>query len=379
MLRALRKKGRGAVPLFRAAGIQVSLDYSWFIIFALVTWSLSAGYFPRHFMGLSQTVYWTAGTVTSVLFFLSIVLHELFHSLVAMRYGIIINSISLFFFGGTSHLSREAKNPWSEFIIAFAGPATNIVLGLILLGVKTQVPRESASIIIAMVNYLAWINIFIGLFNLVPAFPLDGGRILRAVVWWKTGSPSYAIQLSTDMGKGFSLAIICLGALQVFTGSLIGGLMLILVGLYLRNMAYAGMEGFAIRHALDNMKVRHVMIGEWVSVPPDIAVERLVADYIINSRMREFPVESDGKLLGTVALDNILALTEEKRKGSVVRDIMIPATVENEISPDDSLSEAVRRMISRNINRLVVMEDGKMIGMVTRNGVIRLMELRKWK
>jgi CBS domain-containing protein len=230
-----------------------------------------------------------------------------------------------------------------------------------------------------MVNYLAWINIFIGLFNLVPAFPLDGGRILRAVIWWKTGSPSYAIQLSTDMGKGFSLAIICLGALQVFTGSLIGGLMLILVGLYLRNMAYAGMEGFAISHALDNMKVRHVMIGEWVSVPPDIAVERLVADYIINSRMREFPVESDGKLLGTVALDNILALTEEKRKGSVVRDIMIPATVENEISPDDSLSEAVRRMISRNINRLVVMEDGKMIGMVTRNGVIRLMELRKWK
>lgn len=377
MLRESKKPGRGTVPLFRVAGIQVSLDYSWFIIFALITWSLSAGYFPRHFRGLGQSVYWTVGTVTSVLFFLSIVLHEIMHSLVAMRFGIAIRSITLFIFGGASHLSHEAKSPWSEFIIAFAGPATNIVLGLVLLGIRTHFPWESAPIIAVVFNYLAWINILIGLFNLVPAFPLDGGRMLRAVAWWKTGSPSYAIRLSTDMGKGFSLAIISLGALEVFTGSLLAGLLVVLVGLFLRSMAYAGMEGFMLSHALENMKVRNIMIRDWVSVPPDLSVERLVADYILNSSMREFPVESDEKLLGTVSLENILALTKEERKRSAVRDIMVPVSSESEISPDDSLSEALRLMISSNINHLLVMENGRMVGMITRKGVIRLMELRK--
>jgi Zn-dependent protease/predicted transcriptional regulator len=377
MLRESKKPGRGTVPLFRVAGIQVSLDYSWFIIFALITWSLSAGYFPRHFRGLGQTIYWTVGTVTSVLFFLSIVLHEIMHSLVAMRFGIAIRSITLFIFGGASHLSREAKSPWSEFIIAFAGPATNIVLGLVLLGIKIRIPWESAPIVAAVFNYLAWINILIGLFNLVPAFPLDGGRMLRAVAWWKTGSPSYAIRLSTDMGKGFSLAIISIGALEVFTGSLLEGLLVILIGLFLRSMAYAGMEGFMLSHELENMKVRNIMIRDWVGVPPGLSVERLVADYILNSTMREFTVESDEKLLGTVSLENILALTKEERKRSAVRDIMVPVNSESEISPDDSLSEALRLMISSNIIHLLVMENGRMVGMVTRKGVIRLMELRK--
>lgn len=380
--------------MLRVAGIHIFLDYSWFIIFALVTWSLSAGYFPRHFHGLGRVESWTAGTVTSILFFLSIVLHELVHSMVAMRLGIAIRSITLFIFGGSSHLSRETKSPKSEFLIACSGPLTNILLGVILLAIKTRFPLESASgypIVAAVINYLAWINIFIGMFNLIPAFPLDGGRMLRAVVWWKTGSPSYAIGLSTDMGKGFSLAIIGLGAVQVFTGQLVGGLWLVLIGLFLRSMAYAGMEGFTISHAIDDMKVRNIMIGEWVSAPPDITVERLVAEYILNSGKREFPVgspnydlhntgclvESEGMLLGTVSLENILSLSAEERRSTSVRDIMIPVTGESEVSPNDNIAEALRRMISCNINHLLVMEDGKMIGMVTRNGMIRLMELRK--
>jgi Zn-dependent protease/CBS domain-containing protein len=373
-----KRKRRNTVPVFHIAGIQVNLDYSWFIIFALVTWSLSAGYYPRHYEGFHAAVYWTAGTLTSLLFFLSIMLHELVHSLVAIRLGITIRSINLFFLGGTSQLSHGAKRPLDEFLIAFSGPASNLLLGGMFFGLNSSVHHiPYVPFIDAMANYLAWINVFIGLFNLVPAFPLDGGRILQAIFWWKTGSSRYAMRLSTDMGKGFSIAIVCLGALQVFTGSLIGGLILILVGLYLRNMAYAGMEGFEIRHSLENLKVSDVMTDHPDAVPPDITVEELVADYFIDSGYREFPVASDGAIEGVVSLENIFPLTVEERKTMTVRDIMVPLASETQVSPEDSLSVALRRMIGSNANNLAVMEDGKMVGLLTRTGVTRLMELRK--
>jgi Zn-dependent protease/predicted transcriptional regulator len=377
MIRRIMKAGSKNISLFRAAGIEVNLDYSWFIIFLLMTWSLSSVYFPRHFPAHNWVAMWIAGTVTSVLFFLSIVLHEFAHSVVAMKMGISIREITLFLFGGASRMREEVKTPRSEFLIACSGPFSNIVLGLVLMGFRVWIPWNPASIFAAMINYLAWINISIGVFNLIPAFPLDGGRMLRAVVWWKTGSPSYSFGLSTDMGKGFSLALIVLGALQAVTGSLVVGLMLIVVGLFLRSMTVAGIEGFALNNSLERLKVRNFMIGDWVNVPPDISVEKFVVDYLLTSNLREFPVQSGGKIVGTVSLDSIFSLSADERKRTSVYDIMVPASEENEISPEANLLEASRRMNKGNINRLLVMEKGEMVGMLTRNGMIRLMELRR--
>lgn len=370
-------RGRNGIPLIRIAGIQISLDYSWFIIFILVTWSLSAKYFPREFPGLIPKVYWTAGIVASLLFFASIIVHELMHSLVAMRSGIKIVAITLFIFGGASHLSRGARTPKTEFAIAIAGPLASIVLGLGLWLIVFWIHADISPIITSVFNYLAWINIFLGIFNLIPAFPLDGGRILRAFAWWKTGNPSYAIRLSTDIGKGFAIAIIVLGALQIITGSPEGGIWLILIGLFLRSMAYSGQREYEITHSMEKLKVRDLMIRDLVEVPSDILVDRLITEYFFHSHLRDFPVVQDGKLVGLISLDNLLPLHEDERKAAFVRDVMTPVNGNLTASPDEDISETLRRMNENNINRMLVMENGNLAGIITRLGLIRLLELRK--
>jgi Zn-dependent protease len=365
-----------SIPLLKIAGIRIMLDYSWFIIFALVTWSIAAGYFPREFPGLSQSAYWTAGIIASILFFFSIIIHELMHSVIAMKSGIKIVSITLFIFGGASHLSREAKTPWNELWIALSGPLTSIVLGMAIWGAVTVIRGDVSPLIVSVFNYLAWINIFLGIFNLVPAFPLDGGRVLRAIVWWKTGNPIYAIRLSTDFGKGFALAIIVLGAFQIFKGELIAGAWLVLIGLFLRSMAYSGMHEFEISHSMENMKVKHIMIENPISVPPDITVDRLITDYLFRTTLREFPVQRDGELLGLVSLDQFANVEKDSRSHTTVGDIMTPISDQIRISPEKMLSDALQKMNSGNINRLLVMDDGKLIGIITKTGVLRLLELK---
>ncbi|MHB9028554.1 MAG: site-2 protease family protein [Candidatus Latescibacterota bacterium] len=371
-----QQERNNGIPLFKIAGIRIMLDYSWFIIFALVTWSLAAGYFPREFPGLPVSSYWIAGVIASILFFFSIILHELMHSIVAMKSGIRIGSITLFIFGGASHLSHEAKTPQNELWIALSGPLTSIVLGLALWGATSVIRGDVSPLIASVFNYLAWINIFLGIFNLVPAFPLDGGRVLRAIVWWKTGNPAYAIRLSTDFGKGFAIAIIVLGAIQIFAGALIAGVWLVLIGLFLRSMAYAGMHEFEISHSMENMKVKNVMIEDLVSVPPDITVDRLITDYLFHTTLREFPVRRDEELLGMVSLDQLARVEKETRSQITVGDIMTPISDNIRISPEEMLSEALQKMNTGNVNRLLVMNDGRLVGIITKSGVLRLLELK---
>ncbi len=365
------------IPLFRISGIQVNLDYSWFVIFALVTWSLSAGYFPLHSDEMSSTERWMAGLVTSLLFFFSIVLHEMAHSLVALRAGLSIKAITLYIFGGASHLDTEPKTPRTEFTIAIAGPVASLTLGVLLHAARIMMAHGRASTAAAVLYFLTWINLSIGIFNLVPGFPLDGGRILRAVAWWKTGSPEYSIKLSTDMGKGFSLALMALGLVYSFTRSVIEGVWLVIIGFFLRNMAYTAMEGFSIKHALGEMTVLNAMNRNLVRVEPDVPVNRLVREYLRTHPHSEFPVEENERFIGTVSLEEIIPLTEEERKRLHVRDIMVPLSAENGITPETSLSEAFRRMKKLEISRLLVFEDGKVAGILSSKGVIRLLELRR--
>ncbi len=365
------------IPLFRVSGIQVNLDMSWFVIFGLLTWSLSAGYFPLHSGGMGDAGRWTAGVITSVLFFLSIVLHEIAHSLVALRSGMSIKAITLYIFGGASHLASEPKTPRTEFTIAIAGPVANLIVSIFLYVIRMSVFSGYASSASAVVYFLFWINLSIGLFNLVPAFPLDGGRILRSFVWSRTGSPGYSIKLSTDMGKGFSLALMALGIVYLFTRSAVEGAWLILMGFFLRSMAYSAMEGFSINHALGEMTVLSAMNRNMVRVGPDITVERLVSDYLKIYPHSEFPVEENDGFIGTVSLEEILHLTEEDRKRAHVRDIMVPFKSESGITPETSLAEAFRRMKKLDISRLLVCEDGKVAGILNSKGVMRLLELRR--
>ncbi len=364
------------IPLGKISGIQIRLDYSWFIIFALVTWSLSAGYFPRQFPRLDVSSYWIAGIVASILFFFSIILHELMHSVIALKSGIKIRSITLFIFGGATHLSREAKTPRKEFWIALSGPLASIFLGLTIWGAAMIITDDVSPIIASVFHYLAWINVFLGIFNLVPAFPLDGGRILRAIAWWKTGNPAYAIRLSTDLGKGFSIAVIGIGMIQMLTGSLIAGIWLSLIGLFLRGMAYAGMHEFEIRHSMENMRVRQIMVKNVISVPPEITVAQLITDYLLHTALREFPVRRKEHILGIVSLDQLAGVKKEDRARMTVENIMIPISDQMRISPEERLSEALDKMKSGKTSRLLVMDNGELLGIITKTGMLRLLELK---
>lgn len=214
---------RRGLALFRLGGIQIRIDPSWLMILALIWWSLSAGYFPRTHPEAGGAWLWAAGLLSALLFFVSLLLHELAHSLVARRAGLEVSSITLFLFGGASEMVGEPDDPRTEFRIAIVGPLTSFALAGFFWALGLALAGVAPDLLLGMVRYLAWINLALGVFNLLPGFPLDGGSVLRALVWWRTGSLRRASGLATRAGKGLGIGLALLGGLQIFSGALVGG------------------------------------------------------------------------------------------------------------------------------------------------------------
>jgi Zn-dependent protease/predicted transcriptional regulator len=372
--------GRGAVSrglsLFRIAGIQVRLDYSWFIIFAIVAMSLAAGYFPQIHPGQSTWSYWAAGILAAILFFLSILAHELSHAFMAKRSGIDVPAITLFLFGGVSEMQEEPRTPATELKVAIVGPLTSFGLAALFWGVRAVLP-QGASFASAGFGYLAFINAALGVFNLLPGFPLDGGRVFRALVWWRSGSLEHGTRLAANVGKAFALGIMLLGGVQIFAGGLVGGIWLILIGLFLRGMAEAGYQSLVIRRALEDVSVERVAIREPVTVSPQLSIRELVEDYILGRGYRGFPVVEGDRVLGTISVAEVRGVEPEKRAETTVRDRMVPLSDAQCIAPDASLAEALKRLSSEGRGRLLVTSGDRLIGMLTKEGLARFVELRQ--
>jgi Zn-dependent protease len=373
-----KKRGSG-LRLARIAGIQITLDYSWFVIFILVLWGLGGGYFPRHFPGYSAPVYWAAGLAAAVLFFLSIFLHELAHSLVAIRYGIRIPEITFFIFGGVSKTSQEPPTPDIELKMAAAGPAASFLLALLFRGVQALLqgggPATMAS---AIFGYLSWLNFVLGVFNLVPGFPLDGGRVLRALWWKKTGSVMAATRAASAAGKGFGLVLMLFGGYQFLIGAFVGGLWLFFIGLFLRSIADRGYRELVIQHSLEGVNVQDVMLRDPVGVPEQISVQELVSEYFFRYGYRGFPViASNGEVTGIVTLDNVQPVPAAERENMPVRGVMSPLSGKVSIGADRSLADALRKMGDENTGRLLVLKDGRVAGMITKAGLLRFLEIRQ--
>jgi len=366
----------GGIPLFKIGGIQIRLDYSWFIIFALILWSLSAGYFPRVFPGRSAQLYWAAGAVATFFFFFSIIAHELAHSFMAIRSGIKISEIRLFIFGGVARISEDARSPQEELKIALVGPLSSFALALVFWLTGTLVFTDQ-TIGTAIFRYLTFINLALGIFNLVPGFPLDGGRVLRAIWWWKTGSLTQATKVASDIGKWFAVALILLGALQIFAGALIGGLWLIFIGMFLRGIAEGGYQDLVMRQALQGVQVQEVSVKKVVSVSPDLTLEDLANRYFLRFGYKGFPVIADGRVLGLVTLKNLRDISEKERAETVVQDVMIPVGDDIRVAPEDSLTDAFKKMNLHQLDHLVVMEGGLMAGLITKTGLFRYMEIKR--
>ena len=371
-----RRFSRG-ISLFKIAGIHIRLDFSWFIIFGLVLFALSAGYLPRTFPGQDVQTYWIAGLVATLLFFASVMLHELAHSLVAIRHGIDIPEITLFIFGGVSRLSQEPSEPKTEFKVAVVGPLTSFALAAVFWALKILLQGFEPSLIVVVIGYLAWINLALGIFNLVPGFPLDGGRILRAFLWWKTGSLTRATKVAADFGKGFALALMILGALQIFAGALINGLWFIFIGMFLRGMSVQGYEELVIRKSLKGVHVDEVMVREVVSVPPDLTISQLIHDYFLHYAFRGFPVADNGRILGVVSVVAVRQLPREVYDNRRVADIMTPLVDDLLISGKASLAEALMKMTRQEQDRLLVLDHDRLAGLVTKTGLLRFVQIKQ--
>ncbi len=368
---------RGRIRLFQIQGIKVTLDYSWLVIFALVIWSLSSGYFPRVYPDASLQIYWLAGFVATILFFASILFHELSHSLTAVRAGIEIPEVTLFIFGGVAHLSEDPQEAKTELKIALAGPLASVFLAIMFGLIHRLLSGLAPPLVSAVFEYLAWINIALAVFNLVPGYPLDGGRVLRGILWWRGWSLTRATKIASDMGKGFAWALMILGGLQIFSGALIGGLWLIFIGMFLRGIAASGYREVLMKHSLEGATVRDIMEHDVVSVPPDLSVEEAIHSYFLRHGYGGFPVVRNESPIGLLCLAQVKDTTPEDRETKTAQDIMMPLDESLQIAPDASLADAFGRMSQSGTGRLLVMKGGEFMGMITKNGLLRFLEFKQ--
>jgi Zn-dependent protease/predicted transcriptional regulator len=369
--------GQRGIKLFKIVGIQIRLDYSWLIIFLLVLWSLSAGYFPRYYPDQSSGTYWFAGLVATLLFFASILAHELSHSLVARRFGIEIREITLFIFGGMANIAKEPTSPKVEFMMAIVGPFTSFLLAALFWGITVIFEAIIPPLAAVIFEYLAWINLALGIFNLFPGFPLDGGRVFRAFWWWKTGSLQRATRVASDIGKGLAVTLMILGALQIFAGALLAGLWSIFIGMFLRGIAEGGYRELILQQSLEAVQARDIMIEDVVSVPSTMPLSAVISEYFLRYGFRGFPVARDGKVLGVISLAEVGKIPENERDNNSAGEVMVPRSGKIEIAPDASLADALKQMTQENIGRLLVVEKDKIIGMITKTGLLRYWEVKQ--
>jgi Zn-dependent protease/predicted transcriptional regulator len=368
---------KGSLELFKVAGVQVEIDYSWIVIAILVWWSLSAGYFPRIYPGHAFTSYWIVGAVGTVLFFASVLGHELSHAALGNRLGENVSRITLFIFGGMAHLSGEPKTAGDEFKIAAIGPVSSVVIAAVFwILARTLTALHAPSLWVALFSYLAFINVALAVFNLLPGFPLDGGRILRAILWHFWGDFRRATAAAADWGNTIAWGLIALGALEIFGGGLVGGIWMIFIGLFLRGAANASYQSVVVEQMLGRASVADLMIREPVTIDPDASVSDAVDHYFPHYGYTGFPVVKDGRAMGILSLSRVRECPREERANRRVHDIMVPVNEKVTISPGATVSDAMHRMAEADAGRLLVLDAERLMGLITRSQIARFVQLK---
>ncbi|MBI2933629.1 MAG: site-2 protease family protein [Planctomycetes bacterium] len=363
----------GAIRIGRIAGLDIRVDASWFIIAALVASSLLM-YFVARLPNLPLAHYWIASIAATLLFFGSILIHEFSHSLVARSRGLEVHGITLFVFGGVSLLRGEPRRPGEEFAIAIVGPLTSAVLAAVFLAASMNF--SSGSLAWEGARWLAFINFALAVFNLLPGFPLDGGRVFRAVAWKITGNLRRATRVAAQVGAAIAYGLVALGVLQILlTGQFLGGLWLGLIGLFLLSAAHRSVEQVELREALSRLRVEQAMRAGCPEISPDVTVQHFVDDYVFKGGERCFFVAENGILQGLLTLQDVRKAPRAQWPSALVKDIMVPFESVRSVAPSDSLFDAFEKMNQEGLNQLPVIEDRVLKGMLTRNDVFRLMGL----
>jgi Zn-dependent protease/CBS domain-containing protein len=364
--------------LFTIRGIEVGVHYSWLIIFGLVTWSLSEFVFPNApgVPQLSTVEYWILGVVTSLLLFASVLIHELAHSFVAKARGLNARSITLFIFGGVSNLAGEAKEPATEFLVAIVGPLTSFVLAGISFALATVISQPHTELVL---TYLFLINLSLGIFNLIPGFPLDGGRVLRAVLWSATGNVRRATEWAANVGK--LVAYLMFGyAIYLFLGpprDAFGGLWTAAIAWFLHNAASTSVQQLVFEQRLRRVRAADIVRPDETTVPPGISVAELVDRYILPAARRAVPVADNGRLVGIVTISDIANVPPEQRGQVTVAQVMGGQESLHTVKADSRVMDAFEVMGEHDLEQVPVVDGSRLVGLLTRADIARQLQLRE--
>ena len=360
------------IRIGRVFGISIKIHISWLIIFGLTSWALTTS-FPSDW-GLWVRI--AAAIVTGLLFFASVLLHELAHSVVAIRSKIPVGAITLFVFGGMAQIAEEPREPGVEFRVAVAGPLVSVALGLLLCGFYMLLPSR-AGVVLAVVSWLGWINLMLGAFNMIPAFPMDGGRVLRSVIWWRTNNLRRATRIASALGKAIAVLFIVGGLfLFFFTSYGFNGLWLAFVGWFLYSAASDGYQQLMLQQSLQGHAAKEIMSGDCILVRPGMSVDELVNDVVLPKGERCFIVSVDARLQGIVTLKEIKGVPSSERAGCTVEQIMKPADKLMTVGPDDDLATVMRILIEQNVNQVPVIWEGQLVGMIGRVNLLSFLNLK---
>jgi len=362
------------IQIARVMGIPIYVHFSWVIIFGLIVWTLSTGYFPAQYPDLPASSYWAKGLVASLLFFTSILLHELGHALVALRHGLRTRSITLFIFGGVAQLEKDPKDGRAEFWMAAAGPVVSLTLaGLFYMCAALPFVGPSAA---AVAKYLALINLVLALFNLVPAFPMDGGRLLRGALWGPLGK-ARATRIASGAGTFFAFFLMFAGVFSLLRGDLLAGVWYILIGWFIKDASTASYQQVRLDEALRGLTVRDAMVDAVVTVPSSGSVAETAREHFMRTGYGSYPVTRGETVVGLLCLKDVLGLSAEERESTSVQGAMRPLTDGIVTDPDAPLPVAIARMAQAGTARLLVMHEDRLVGLLTMNGVIRRLKVRE--
>lgn len=356
-----------SIHIITILGIPIGLDPSWFLVFALVTFALAVGYFPDEFKLWSKVAYWGVAVATSLLFFASVILHELGHSIAAQGFKLKVKSVTLYMFGGSSEITSEASNPLSEFVIAFIGPLTSLALAAFFYGLQRLF--SAIPTVYATCKYLALINVILAIFNLIPGFPLDGGRVFRAVIWGITHDRKRATEIAFLSGYGISFIFIIFGVWRFFQGDWINGLWISFTGWFLEAAVIGEVQHQRIRLLLSGHTVDQVMSRDCATANSDLTIEKLVDHYFIDNGKRCLVIVNQDQPAGFITLHNIRQIPRDRWRTTSAAQVMTPMEKVIITHPKMELENALEKMGADGVNQMPVMSDGHIEGMLSREDI----------
>jgi len=367
---------RHAIPIGKIFGISIDLDYTWFLVFGLLTWILAVSYYPAEFKHWGVAEYWFMGAFTALILFVSVLLHELGHSVVAKRYGIAVPRITLFIFGGVSEIATEPTSPQVEFWIAAAGPIVSFALALIFWELRPFLVFSAP--LLALAKYLAILNFALGLFNLVPGFPLDGGRVFRSIIWAITGNFRHSSAIATVIGRLFGFFFIFLGVWEAFAGNAFNGLWIAFIGWFLESAAASQGRMQAIKDLLGGHRVSEVMSHDFPQVPGNVTLQDVVDRHVLGQGRRCFVVTNGEGSAGLVTLSTIKEVPRSAWPKVTASQVMIPLKKVDSIQPAAELWTAFEKMGRDGVNQLPVLSGEKgdgIVGMLSRDDLVNYLRV----